>query len=140
DRALVDVGQGVAWLRAHGAETVVLLGNSGGGSLMAAYNAQVQGDVITSSFGIPVLPEVNQLLPGDLYVSLAAHPGRPEVLTGCTRRGPTRPPRPRSPPAGTGPPTAASRRSTRSSSGATGPGSGPATSGSPTGPRPSWPG
>jgi pimeloyl-ACP methyl ester carboxylesterase len=38
--------------------------------------------VITSSFGIPLLPEVHQLPPGDLYVSLAAHPGRPEVLTG----------------------------------------------------------
>jgi pimeloyl-ACP methyl ester carboxylesterase len=82
DRALVDIGQGVAWLRAHGAETVVLLGNSGGGSLMAAYHAQCQGDVITSSFGIPLLPEVHQLPAGDLYVSLAAHPGRPEVLTG----------------------------------------------------------
>jgi hypothetical protein len=82
DRALVDIGQGVAWLRAHGAETVVLLGNSGGGSLMAAYHAQCQDDVITSSFGISLLPEVHRLLPGDLYVSLAAHPGRPEVLTG----------------------------------------------------------
>jgi pimeloyl-ACP methyl ester carboxylesterase len=82
DRALVDIGQGVAWLRAHGAETVVLLGNSGGGSLMAAYHAQSQGDVIASSFGIPLLPEIHRLPPGDLYVSLAAHPGRPEVLTG----------------------------------------------------------
>ena len=82
DRALVDIGRGISWLREHGAETIVLLGNSGGGSLMAAYNAQSQVDVITESFGVPLLPEVHELPPGDLYVSLAAHPGRPEVLTG----------------------------------------------------------
>ena len=82
DRALVDIGRGVTWLREHGAETIVLLGNSGGGSLMAAYNAQSQADVITESFGVPLLPEVHELPAGDLYVSLAAHPGRPEVLTG----------------------------------------------------------
>ncbi len=82
DRALVDIGRGVSWLREHGAQTVVLLGNSGGGSLMAAYNAQSHGDVLTESFGVPLLPEVQDLPAGDLYVSLAAHPGRPEVLTG----------------------------------------------------------
>ena len=62
--ALQDIGHGVTWLREQGAEVVVLLGNSGGGSLMAAYQAD------------PDLP------PADLYISLAAHPGRPEVLTG----------------------------------------------------------
>src|SRR3569833_1989371 len=41
DHALVDIGVGVRWLReVQGAEIVVLLGNSGGGSLMAAYLAQ----------------------------------------------------------------------------------------------------
>lgn len=81
DRALVDIGAGIAWLREHGAEVVVLLGNSGGGSLMAAYNAQCQHGVLAEQFGVPLLPEVHELPPGDLYVSLAAHPGRPEVLT-----------------------------------------------------------
>ena len=61
DRALVDIGLGVAWLREQGAETIVLLGNSGGGSLMAAYNAQCRGDVLTASFGVPLLPEVHDL-------------------------------------------------------------------------------
>lgn len=61
DHALLDVAAGVEWLRSRGIETVVLLGNSGGGSLLAAYQAGSDG--------------------GDLYVSLAAHPGRPEVLT-----------------------------------------------------------
>ena len=41
DHALLDIGVGVRWLReTAGAEMVVLLGNSGGGSLMAAYQAQ----------------------------------------------------------------------------------------------------
>ena len=82
DRALVDIGLGMRWLRAHGAEVVVLLGNSGGGSLMAAYNAQCHASVVTGQFGVAPLPEVRDLPAGDLYVSLAAHPGRPEVLTG----------------------------------------------------------
>lgn len=63
DGALADIGRGVSWLRVHGAEVVVLLGNSGGGSLMAAYQADEERPA------------------GDLYVSIAAHPGRPEVLT-----------------------------------------------------------
>ena len=60
--ALEDIGVGVQWLReVIGAETVVLLGNSGGGSLMAAYQAHTSG--------------------ADGYVASAAHPGRPDVLT-----------------------------------------------------------
>lgn len=81
DRALVDIGVGVAWLRRHGAEVVVLLGNSGGGSLMAAYNAQCHDDVLIQGFGPPLLAGLAELPAGDLYVSLAAHPGRPDVLT-----------------------------------------------------------
>src|SRR5690349_3644694 len=54
EAALEDLDAGVAWLREHGAETIVLLGNSGGGSLLAAYQAEHGG--------------------GDLYVSVAAHP------------------------------------------------------------------
>jgi pimeloyl-ACP methyl ester carboxylesterase len=62
EHALTDIAVGVTWLREQGVETVVLLGNSGGGSLMAAYQAEAE-------------------LKGDLYISLNAHPGRPEVLT-----------------------------------------------------------
>jgi pimeloyl-ACP methyl ester carboxylesterase len=63
DQALVEIGVGVGWLRQEaGAEAVVLLGNSGGGSLMAAYQSETES-------------------PADGYIALAAHPGRPEVLT-----------------------------------------------------------
>lgn len=82
DRALVDIGLGVSWLRRHAVEVVVLLGNSGGGSLMAAYNAQSQANVLEQGFGPTLLPEVSDLPSADLYISLAAHRGRPDVLTG----------------------------------------------------------
>ena len=48
DHALVDIGVGVRWLReVQGVETVVLLGNSGGGSLMAAYQSQAVDPNVT---------------------------------------------------------------------------------------------
>ena len=63
DNALVDIEVGVRWLReAAGVERVVILGNSGGASLMAAYQAGADEG-------------------GELFVSLQAHPGRPDVLT-----------------------------------------------------------
>src|SRR5215831_16832371 len=41
DHAIADIGAGVRWLRAQpGIDAVVILGNSGGGSLMAAYQSQ----------------------------------------------------------------------------------------------------
>ncbi|HEY2071871.1 MAG TPA: hypothetical protein VGG48_20090 [Rhizomicrobium sp.] len=73
EHALIDIGAGVRWLREEaGVERIVLLGNSGGGSLMAAYQAEASA---------PTLAIKSPLPPGDLYISLNAHPGRPEVLT-----------------------------------------------------------
>lgn len=81
DRALIDIGLGVEWLRVQGAETVVLLGNSGGGSLMAAYVAQSRRSAVRPARGLRLARGVDALPAADLYVSVAAHPGRPEVLT-----------------------------------------------------------
>lgn len=82
EHALVDVGAGVAWLREEAkVDTVVILGNCGGGSLMAAYQSQALGPTIEPSPGMTLPPALDHLQPGDLYVSLQAHPGRPEVLT-----------------------------------------------------------
>ena len=79
EHALVDIGVGLHWLRAQGVEKIVLLGNSGGGSLMAAYQAQATAPFLA---GKGKLAEALAALPpGDLYISLNAHPGRPEVLT-----------------------------------------------------------
>lgn len=82
DQALVDIGVGVRWLREEqGIDTVVILGNCGGGSLMSAYQSQATEPNITPARGLGLPPAVEELLPGDLYVSTQAHPGRPEVLT-----------------------------------------------------------
>jgi pimeloyl-ACP methyl ester carboxylesterase len=82
DHALVDIGVGVRWLRdVQGVETVVLLGNSGGGSLMAAYQSQAVDPNVTPLDGMRPAAGVTELPAADGYVATAAHPGRPEVLT-----------------------------------------------------------
>jgi len=82
DHALVDIGVGVRWLReVIGVETVVLLGNSGGGSLMAAYQAQALKPHVTPLPGMRPAAGLGDLPAADGYVSSAAHPGRPDVLT-----------------------------------------------------------
>ena len=81
EQALVDIGVGVRLLRESGYKRIVLLGNSGGGSLMAAYQSQAVEPNITPTRGMRLPDAVNELLPADMYVSLNAHLGRPEVLT-----------------------------------------------------------
>ena len=83
ENALVDMGVGIRWLREQaGVETVVLLGNSGGGSLMAAYQSQAVEPNISPAPGSKLPDAVLDLPPAQLYVALNAHPGRPDVLTG----------------------------------------------------------
>ena len=81
EQAVVDIGAGVRWLRAKGVETVVLLGNSGGGSLMAAYQSQAVEPNLRPAAGGSMPEAALGLEPGDLYISLQAHLGRPEVFT-----------------------------------------------------------
>jgi pimeloyl-ACP methyl ester carboxylesterase len=82
DHALIDIGVGVRWLREQaGVDRVVLLGNSGGGSLMGAYQSQATEPTLTPVAGGRLPEAVLDLPPADLYVSLNAHGGRPEVLT-----------------------------------------------------------
>ncbi|MFB4318596.1 alpha/beta hydrolase [Actinomadura sp. 21ATH] len=82
DHALAEIGVGVRWLREEaGAERVVLLGNSGGGSLMAAYQSQAVEPGVAPVAGMRPVEAIGDLPAGDLFVALAAHSGRPEVIT-----------------------------------------------------------
>ncbi|KZS65979.1 alpha/beta hydrolase [Mycobacterium ostraviense] len=82
DHALVDIGVGMRWLRdVKGVETVILLGNSGGGSLMAAYQSQAVDPNVTPLEGMRPAAGLTELPVADGYVATAAHPGRPDVLT-----------------------------------------------------------
>ncbi|QUT07806.1 alpha/beta hydrolase [Sphingobium phenoxybenzoativorans] len=83
ETAMVDIGQGVKWLReVAGVKTVVLLGNSGGCSLMAAYQSIAQDKGALFEDAKPDIREALKDLPlGDLYIALNGHSGRPEVMT-----------------------------------------------------------
>ena len=82
EHALIDIGAGVRWLReVAGAQTVVLLGNSGGGSLMAAYQAEAAHGALAATAKGRIAEALAALPAADLYISLNAHKGRPEVLT-----------------------------------------------------------
>src|SRR5215211_4262678 len=71
EHALVDIGAGVRWLREQaGVDTVVILGNSGGGSLMGAYQSQAMDPSIEPTEGLPLPDAVLDLPRAELYVSL----------------------------------------------------------------------
>ena len=80
EHALIDIGAGVDWLKTEaGVDVVVLLGNSGGGSLMAAYQSQSIGVTMQATPGLKIPRALRELKTADFYVSLCAHGGRPEA-------------------------------------------------------------
>lgn len=82
EHALVDIAVGVRWLREEaGVDRVVIVGNSGGGSLMGAYQSQAVEPNLTALPGMRLPDAVHDLPPADAYIALNAHSGRPEVLT-----------------------------------------------------------
>ena len=82
EHAVIDIGVGMRWLREEaGVETIVILGNSGGGSLMGAYQAEAMVPTMLDLVQGAGRAALETLPKADLYVSLNAHQGRPEVLT-----------------------------------------------------------
>jgi pimeloyl-ACP methyl ester carboxylesterase len=82
EHAVIDIGVGMRWLReVAGVETIVILGNSGGGSLMGAYQAEAIAPTLNTLVEGAGRVALESLIKADLYVSLNAHQGRPEVLT-----------------------------------------------------------
>jgi hypothetical protein len=81
DHAVAEIGEGVRWIKeVAGVQTVVIVGNSGGGSLMGAYHSQAVEPNIAPVAGLPALAAIEDLIPADLFVFVSAHPGRPEIF------------------------------------------------------------
>lgn len=82
EHAVLDIGVGTRWLKEEaGVEAIVILGNSGGGSLMGAYQAEAIAPTLGDRLPAAGADALSQLTKADLYISLNAHQGRPEVLT-----------------------------------------------------------
>src|SRR5688500_9911199 len=69
EHALVDIGAGVKWLREAGVERVVILGNSGGGSLMGAYQAEATAPTLNAGMQGAAREALSSLPKTDLYIS-----------------------------------------------------------------------
>jgi pimeloyl-ACP methyl ester carboxylesterase len=82
ERAIQDLGAGVRFLRSAGYKKVVLIGNSGGASLVAFYQQQAEKLTISDTpDGRPIKLSPEDIPPADAVVLLAAHCGRPFALT-----------------------------------------------------------
>jgi pimeloyl-ACP methyl ester carboxylesterase len=82
ENCLVDIGAAVAHLRDEGYERIVLLGNSGGGGLVAMYQSQATEPTIRATpAGDPPDLTSASLPPVDALVASMAHPGRAIVYT-----------------------------------------------------------
>jgi len=81
ERAIQDMGAGVAWLRKQGFDKVVLVGNSGGAALSSFYQAQAENLTVTDTpAGDPVDLRPEDLPPADGIVLAAAHLGRSRLM------------------------------------------------------------
>lgn len=87
EELVYDVAAGVDALRARGVDVVVLLGNSGGGSLAALYQRQALSAPAERSSRTPAGArtgfEQAELTPADAMIYLAPHPGQGRVLGRC---------------------------------------------------------
>lgn len=82
ERVIEDVGAGVKFLRNEGFETIILLGNSGGASTVALYQAESEELTITKTpAGDQVWLTAEHLPPADGIALFGAHPGRALLLS-----------------------------------------------------------
>ena len=81
ERVIQDLGAGVDYLRREGYERVVLLGNSGGASTVALYQAEAEHLTIADTpAGDPIEIEPADLPPADGIALFGAHPGRMHIM------------------------------------------------------------
>ena len=79
ERLLFDIAAGMRYLKQAGFERIILLGNSGGGSLLGFYQSQASRKPsrrLTSAPGGEPIDLSEEIMPeGDLYIAVAAHLG-----------------------------------------------------------------
>lgn len=82
ENCVLDLGEGVKYLREAGFERIILMGNSGGGGLVSLYQSQAENPTITSTpAGDPPDLTAADLPPVDGIICAMAHPGRAIVYT-----------------------------------------------------------
>ncbi len=83
ERAILDIGAAVKFLRSRSYDRVFLIGNSGGAGLAAFYQAQAEQLTITATpAGDPVEIRPEDIPPVDGMAIVAGHLGRPLLLSG----------------------------------------------------------
>jgi pimeloyl-ACP methyl ester carboxylesterase len=79
ERLLLDIAAGMRYLKQAGFERIILLGNSGGGSLLGFYQSQASkapaGRLNMTPGGEPIDLTQEDMPEGDLYIAVAAHLG-----------------------------------------------------------------
>lgn len=84
EELVLDVAAGVDFLAERGAQKIALFGNSGGGSLMALYQAQAtaapEERIERTPAGAPTMLPKARLRPADALLLVAAHRGQGHVL------------------------------------------------------------
>ncbi len=87
EELVLDVAAAVAFLRQRGVDKVLLVGNSGGGSLAALFQAQARlppaERITTTPGGTPTRLAGADLSPADALILIAAHRGQGKVLGEC---------------------------------------------------------
>lgn len=81
ERVIQDLGAGVRFLRGEGFRKIVLLGNSGGASTVALYQAEAETLTIADTpAGDPIDVSPEDLPPADGIALFGAHPGRMHIM------------------------------------------------------------
>jgi hypothetical protein len=84
EKLVVDIAAYMAWLKEHGAEKIVLLGNSGGGSLFSFYQSEAKKMPAErtrhSPGGRRTFLEKAELIPGDALIFMATHAGQGLII------------------------------------------------------------
>ncbi len=87
EQIILDVGACIAHLRDRGVERIVLLGNSGGGSLFGFYQAQAEAApadrIALTPAGAPTRLAQFDLSPADAMIYVSAHKGEGRVINEC---------------------------------------------------------